>query len=163
MAITRQKKEEVLAKAKDAVSNAGSVVFVNFKGLSVADTTAMRKKLREEGISYSVAKKTLIGKALDDAKFAGERPEFPGELAMAYGADMLAPAREVHDFTKKYKEKLSIVGGVFEGAYKNAAEMSAIALIPSRQTLLAQFVMLINSPLQRMAVVTSEIAKKKEA
>lgn len=163
MAITRQKKETIVSKVADALSNAGSVVFVKFKGLPVKDTTEMRRKLRAAGAGYTVAKKTLVKRALADKNYAGDMPALDGEIAIAYGEDLIAPAREVNEFAKTRKEQLSIVGGVFEGRYMSASEMTAIATIPSRQVLIGQFVNLINSPIQRMAVVVSEIAKKKEA
>lgn len=163
MALTKQKKEEVFGKVKDALVGANSVVFVHTKGLSVGDTQTMRNKLREEGVSYYVAKKTLIKRALEEKKYAGEQPSFEGELALVWGEDLVAPAREVQAFVKSTKAKVNIVGGVFEGRYMSAAEMTEIATIPSRLTLYAQFVNIINSPIQGMVMSLDQIAKKKEA
>src|SRR5690606_32004477 len=87
MAITKEKKQEVVAKVADALSNAVSVVFVHFKGLSVADTSAMRKQLRGEGIGYYVAKKSLIRRALADKGYEGELPNLEGEIALAWSAE----------------------------------------------------------------------------
>ena len=70
-----------MEKVASAVSDAASIVFVHFKGLSVADTAAMRKSLRENGIGYYVAKKTLIRRALAEKGYEGEIPELPGEIA----------------------------------------------------------------------------------
>jgi large subunit ribosomal protein L10 len=163
MAVTKQKKEEVLVKVQRAVSEAGSMVFVKTKGLPVIETQGMRAKLRENGVSYYVAKKTLIKKALAEKNYSGTLPAMDGELAIAWGADLVAPAREVQDFVKSTKEKVKIIGGVFEGRYMSAAEMTEIATIPSQQTLYAQFVMLINSPIQQFVMALDQIAQKKEA
>ena len=161
MAINKEKKVEVVDKLKDAFKKAGSLVFVNFKGLTVADATEMRQALKKEGVSYSVAKKTLTKRALEGEKFAGELPELPGELSIAWGEDLVAPARGVHTFVKKFPERLRILGGVFEKKFMNASEMQAIAEIPSIEVLHGKFVNIINSPIQRFAIALNEIANKK--
>ncbi|MEX0919469.1 MAG: 50S ribosomal protein L10 [Parcubacteria group bacterium] len=160
MAINKEKKVEVVDKLKDAFKKAGSLVFVNFKGLTVGETTEMRKALKEEGISYTVSKKTLTKRALDGEKFAGVLPELPGELSLAWGEDAVAPARGVYGFQKKFPEKLRILGGVFEKRFLNASEMMEIAQIPSLNVLHGKFVNIINSPIQRFAIALNEIANK---
>ncbi len=163
MAITKEKKAQVLGRVEDALSSASSVVFVGAKKLTVAEVSGLRKKLKGEGVSYYVAKKTLIRRALDGRKFEGTVPELPGEIAIAWGEDALAPAREVYDFAKTHKEQMSILGGVFEGRFVDAVAMTDIATIPSRHTLYAMFVNVINSPIQKLAVALDQIAQKKEA
>ena len=163
MAITKQKKEEILKKVQSIVKSAKTLVFANFKGLTVAQATELRRALRAQEVGYTIAKKTLIKRALDEGGFTGEMPEIPGELALAYGADELAPARELATFVKKFPEQLSFAGGVFAGRYVGAAEMSSIAAIPSQNVLRGMFVNIIGSPIQRLAMALSEIAKKKEA
>jgi len=162
MAITKAKKADIVAKLSDAFSKATTVVFVKFGKLSVADTSAMRKTLKEGGTQYVVAKKTLIRRALAARGFEGEIPELPGEIAIAWSADdATAPARGIWEHGKKHKDSLSIMGGVFEGAYADAAKMTAIATIPSVQVLRGMFVNIINSPRQRFALALGEVAKLK--
>ncbi len=164
MAITKAKKQEVVAKVADSVKDAASVVFVAFKGLTVADTSAMRRALRNGGIGYYVAKKTLIRRALADSGYTGTMPELPGEIAMAWSSgDATAPAREIYEHGKKHKDALSIVGGVFDGAFVDAAAMRAIATIPPVPVLRGMFVNVINSPIQGFVIALNEIAKKKPA
>ena len=163
MPISKDKKKEIVKKVADALKDSKSAVFFSFKGFNVKNTTDMRKKLREAKVGYLVAKKTLAKIAMTDAKIAGTIPEMAGETAMAFSADLIAPAREVYDFQKKFKDNLSIVGGIFEGKFMNKEEMLAIALIPSQQTLYAQFVNVINSPIQGIVVALSKIAEKKTA
>lgn len=162
MALTKQKKVEIFTKVQEALKGAGSVVFVKAKGVTVGDTQKMRTTLKENGVSYYVAKKTLVKRALDEKGYTGEIPVFDGELALAWGEDLVAPAREVQGFVKSTKDKVSILGGVFEGRYMSASEMTVIATIPSQQTLYAQFVNVINSPIQGFVVSLSKIAEKKE-
>ncbi len=163
MAINKEKKKEIVAKVKDAVDSADSVVFVNFHGLGVSDTTQLRSSLRDEGVGYTVAKKTLIRRVLDESKTEGEVPSLDGELAIVYGKDLIAPARGVYDFQKEHKDSVAILGGIFEGRYMNQEEMMDIATIPSTPVLYGQFVNLINSPIQRFAVALDQIAQAKEA
>ena len=161
MAITKAKKGEVVDRLKAAFKTAQSLIFVSFKGLSVGNTTTMRSTLRKEGISYSVAKKSLTKRVLDEANYTGLMPELPGELSLAWGEDLVAPAREVYAFQKKFPESLNILGGVFEGRYMSKSEIEGIATIPPTPVLRGMFVNIINSPIQRMAIALSEVAKKK--
>ena len=160
MAITREKKEEVRKTIEDILEKAATIVFVNFKGLGVSDTVLMRRRLREKGIGYYVAKKTLIKMALGTKSFAGEVPVLEGEIALAYSDDPTAAAREIHSFSKDFDKKIGIVGGIFEGEYQNKSAMLDIALIPSKEALLAQFVYIINSPIQGFASVLYQRAEK---
>ena len=161
MAINKQKKSEVIDKLSKAVSGAVSLVFVNFHGLNVADTTKLRKTLTTKKVGYVVAKKTLLKRALGTTKIEGDIPALDGEVALVYGNDPIEPAREINVFQKDHKGEIKIIGGVFEGKYMDAVSMMEIATIPPREVLLAQFVNLINSPIQRFAVVLSQIVGKK--
>ncbi len=161
MAITKDKKKEIVAKVKDAVDSADSVVFVNFHGVGVLDTTELRKNLRDEGIGYTVAKKTLIKRVLEESKTDGIVPSLDGELAIAYGKDLIAPARGVYEFQKEHKDSVAILGGIFEGRYMNKEEMMDIAAIPSTPVLYGQFVNLINSPIQQFVSALGQIAEKR--
>ncbi|HEX8993698.1 MAG TPA: 50S ribosomal protein L10 [Candidatus Paceibacterota bacterium] len=160
MAITKEKKEQIVGKVGEIAKDSTTIVFANFKGLSVAQQTEMRRALRGQGVGYTVAKKTLIKKALGGSA-EGQMPEFRGEVALAYGKDELAPARELAVFVKKFPEQLAFAGGVFGGRFVDAPEMKAIAAIPPLQTLRGMFVNIINSPIQRFAVVLNEVAKTK--
>ncbi len=163
MALTKAKKSELLADAGEITKKAKTIVFVKFDRLTVADNITLRRGVRSEGANYRVIKKTLLKKVLNEGGYQGSMPDMPGEIAVAWSDDLLAPARAVYEFSKTHKEQAEIVGGVFDGVYKSKAEMLSIATIPSRETLIAQFVNLINSPIQRFAVVVSEIAKTKAA
>lgn len=161
MAISKQKKEEIVDKLTSALKSAKALVFVNFKNLSVGNTTDMRRDLKGEGVSYVVAKKTLTRRVLDGQKFEGEMPELPGELALAWSEDLTAPARGIFNFGKKFPGTLKILGGVFDGKYMSGSEMEEIALIPGLDVLRGKFVNIINSPLQRVTIAINEIAKAK--
>ena len=162
MAITRDKKQTILSKLDGVKTDAASIVFVKFNGMAVTDSTKMRADLRDQGVGYYVAKKTLMKRAFD-GQFEGELPALEGEIALAYSVDAIAPAQSIKEYTTKYKNNLAIVGGVFQGVYKNAEEMTEIASIPALPVLRGMFVNVINSPIQGLVLGLNAIAGKKSA
>ncbi len=160
MAISKQKKQAIVSTFSDIVTGAESIVFVQFNKQTVANSNALRRKLRASDVGYKVGKKTLLKRVLSEQGYTGELPILDGEVAVAYSADPLAAAREVYEFQTANKGIVSIVGGVFEKGYKNQTEMLAIATIPPLQTLRGMFVNIINSPIQRFAIALDQIAKK---
>jgi len=163
MAKTKAEKGVIIQKLEDAFKNATSSVFVHFTKVTVADESAMRRALRKEGVSYFVAKKTLIRRALGSLGHAHETLPLDGEVAIAYGGgeDATVAARLIHEFGKKLVDKLTILGGIFEGKLVDGLKMQEIATIPPMQTLRAMFAQLVNSPRQRFAVVLSKVAETK--
>ena len=161
MAITKEKKQEIYEKVQNAVENSSSMVFVNFHGLSVSETTQLRKSLRSEAVGYTVAKKTVVKRVLQDSKTEGEIPVLDGELAVVYSEDLIAPARGINEFKKTHKKNIDILGGIFEGKFMNKEEMMEIATIPSVPVLRGMFVNVINSPIQGLVIALSKIAEQK--
>jgi large subunit ribosomal protein L10 len=162
MAKNREQKSQVMDKVRDIALSAKNVVFLKFHGLGMSETKEMRRSLRDQGVGYFVAKKSLTRKALEGGSVEGEMPQVEGEMAIAWSEDEIAAAREVFEFQKKYKEAVSIQGGIFENRFMNQSEMTEVAQIPSLHVLRGMFVNVINSPIQGMAIVLSETAKKKE-
>ncbi len=161
MAISKAKKAEILEKLKEVFRKSKSLVFVNFRGLSVVNATLLRRTLNDKGVSYRVSKKTLTRRVLEGEKFKGAIPPLEGELALAWGEDLVAPAREIYVFQKKFPEHLRMMGGIFEGRFMTAMEMEEIALIPTLEVLRGKFVNIINSSLQRWVIALGQIAEKK--
>jgi len=160
MAINKAKKQDILEKLETVKKNSESIVFVSFKGVTVKDTTAMRRAMREAGVGYFVAKKTLMKRVFGNS-YEGEMPTLDGEIAVAYSIDPMAPAQTVKEFAIKFKDSVAIVGGVFQGAFKNKEEMTEIASIPPLDVLRGMFAQLLNSPRQRFAVVLDKVAGTK--
>lgn len=162
MAITKQKKKEIVEKVGDIMKKGKTFVFLNFKGLKVNDIVSMRKDLRSKGIGYYVAKKTLLKRTLADGKFEGEMPELSGEIALAYAEDELSPAREIYSFEKKFKDAgMKMLGGIFGGAFMGREGMVGIATIPPMPVLRGQFVNIVSSPIQRLVIALNQIAETK--
>lgn len=163
MALPRAKKAELIASYTDALKGAKSAVYVKFKGLSVADTSTLRSQLFSEKTHYTVVKKTLWKRATDAVGIKGDIPVTGEELAVVYGEDLLTPARLSYEFSKAHKDSFTILGGIFDGEFKNQKDMLAIATIPPREVLLSQLAYLLKSPMQRIAIGLSEVAKTKTA
>jgi len=163
MAISKDKKHEILARVTDALSGAKATVFVGFAKLTVTDASRMRRDLKQADVRYLVAKKTLLRLALKQRGYEGQAPELPGEVAIAWtsGDDVTAPARMVHQYGTKLKGAIALLGGVFEGAFADAAQMTAIATIPPMLVLRGMFVNVINSPIQGLVIALERIREQK--
>jgi len=161
MAISKDKKRAIVAKLMGAFKEASSIMFVGFSKLTVKDASRMRRELANAGVRYYVAKKTLIRLALKEQGYEGEVPDLPGEIAIAWTqGDTTAPARGVHEFGKKLKGAIALLGGVFEGAFADAKKIIAIATIPPMPILRGMFVNIINSPIQGLVIALDQISKK---
>ena len=157
MALTRQKKEDIIKNVAEGIKNAASVAFVKFHGLSVTRADQMRRGLRKKGVSYTVVKKTLLKRVLKDAGISGEEPNLEGKVAIAYGADIVEPAKGIAVYAKKFGDMITLLGGVLESRFLTQEEIKTLAAIPSRQTLLAQLVMVMYSPVTGTVRTLNEV------
>ena len=148
--------EEISASLKDAQS----LVVVDYRGLTVAEDTQLRKTLRENGISYKVYNNTYVSRAVEGTEFESIREVLEGPSAFAVSTeDATAPARVLAEFAKK-APKLEIKAGIVEGTYYDAAGMQQIATIPSRDVLLSKLLGSLQSPVTNLARVLNQIAEK---
>jgi large subunit ribosomal protein L10 len=162
MAITKAQKKEISQKLDAALKDSATVTFVSFTGLGVEDNNVLRKSLKANDTDYFVAKKTLLKRSLDASDLPGDKPDLgEGMVALAYGSDPMAPAREIYEFSKDHNGSIDILGGIFEGSFKSREEMLEIATIPGLETLRGMFANVINSPIQRFAIVLGQVAEKK--
>lgn len=163
MAITKAKKQEVSSKLSSALKDSATAVIVSFSGLSVEKNNLLRKQLKANDSDYFVAKKTLMKRVMDALDISGDQPDLgEGMVAIAFGNDQMAPAREVYEFSKD-TDSMTILGGIFEGSFKSQEEMMTIATIPGMDTLRGMFANVINSPVQRFAVALDQVAQTKNS
>lgn len=150
MAVTRESKEQTVAQLQEELAQLQLVVLTDYRGLTVAEISELRAKLREEGISYRVTKNTLLRLAVSNTEaLKGIEPTtFTGPMALALSTtDEVAPARVVFQYAKEH-EALEIVGAITgDGQVLTPAEVKALALLPTREQLLAQVVGTIAAPL----------------
>jgi large subunit ribosomal protein L10 len=167
MAKTKAQKSEIVDKLAEALKGSATAVFVHYAGVTVTEEYAMRRALTALGVKYFITRKTLMKKAAEKAGVTGELPKLTGEVAVVYGfneaakEDITLSPRGIQEYVKKLAGKLTIVGGIKEGAFVQAAEMQTLATIPPLDTLRGMFVNVINSPIQGFVMALNEVAKKK--
>ena len=146
----------------DKFSAAGSVVVVDYRGLTVAQVTELRKQLREAGVEFKVYKNTLSRRAAEAAGLEGINEFLTGPNAIAFSTeDVVAPAKILNDFAKKH-EALEIKAGVIEGNVATVEEVKALAELPSREGLLSMLLSVLQAPIRNLALVTKAVAEQKE-
>jgi len=155
MAITRQKKEEILEQLLDQLKNAKSIVFADFRGMKVSGANELRQKGRDEGVRIIVAKKSIMKLAFDKAGYEGVNPlELEGSIALMLGMDdEVAPAKLAAEYAKAHEKELKIVAGVLERRLVDDKAIIALSKLPSREELLAKAVGSIAAPMSGMVNV----------
>ena len=153
-------KQPIVDEISAAIKDAQSLVVVDYRGLTVAEDTQLRKNLREAGVSYKVYKNTLVSRAVEGTEFESLRDSLEGPNAFAVSTeDATAPARVLAEFAKK-APNLEIKAGVVEGTFYDAEGMKAIASVPSREVLLSKLLGSLQSPITNLARVLNQIAEK---
>ena len=153
-------KQPIVAEISELLNGAASAVAVDYRGLTVAQDTELRKQLREAGVTYKVYKNTLVNFAIKGTEFESLASTLEGPNAFAISTtDATAPARIIAKFAKT-APALEIKAGVVEGNYYDADGMKTIATIPSREELLSKFLGSIQSPITNFARVLNQIAEK---
>ena len=157
-----ESKKAVVAALTGKMKEATSVVFVDYKGINVAQDTELRKQFREAGVEYSVVKNTLTNFAAKDAGYDFAEI-LNGTTAMASTTgDPIAPARIVCEFAKKNKNTLSIKGGVVEGSVLTAEQLNGFGELPSKNALVASVLGTFLAPISSLAFVLDQIREQKE-
>ncbi|MER2029313.1 MAG: 50S ribosomal protein L10 [Solibacillus sp.] len=146
----------------DKFSAAGSVVVVDYRGLTVAQVTELRKQLREAGVEFKVYKNTLTRRAAEAAGLEGINEFLTGPNAIAFSnEDVVAPAKIINEFAKK-NEALEIKAGIIEGTVASVEDVKALAELPSREGLLSMLLSVLQAPVRNFALATKAVAEQKE-
>ncbi len=153
-------KQPIVQEIASVVEGAESAVLVDYRGLTVAQDTELRKQLREAGITYKVYKNTLMNIAFKGTAFEALAEDLKGPSAIAVSKeDATAPARVLVNFAKK-APKLEVKAGIVDGEYCDANGLKAVADIPSREILLGRLFGSMQSPIANFARVLKQIAEK---
>ena len=155
-------KKPIVDEISELLNGAATAVVVDYRGLTVAEDTALRKQLREAGVVYKVYKNTMINFAIKDTEFADLAQHLEGPTAIAVCKDDATAAARVLAKFAKTAEALEIKGGVVDGIYYLAAGIAKIASIPSRDVLLSKLLGSMQSPITNFARVIKQIAEKNE-
>lgn len=147
MAKTRQQKEAEVQKFIDGLKGAKATVFADLSTLKVNASSSLRRKAEKESVDIATAKKTLLRLAFKEAGIDNVDPKsLPGSVSMLLGSgDEIAPAKIIEAFRKE-NEGVKILGGILESKWLSADEIKALALLPSRQEMLAKLVGTLNAP-----------------
>lgn len=155
-------KKQIVADLVEKFKNSPAVVVVDYRGVSVAQITKLRKELREAGVEYRVVKNTLLTIAAKEAGMEDITTTFKGVTAVAFAKDdVVAPAKIIGKFIKDNKV-MEMKGGILEGKVIDAEAVVALGELPSKEVLLAQVASCFQAPIQRLAYVLEEIRKSKE-
>ena len=157
-----ESKKAVVDALTSKVKEASSVVFVDYKGITVAQDTELRKQFREAGVDYAVVKNTLTNFAAKNAGYDFSEV-LNGTTAMASTTgDPIAPARIVCEFAKKNKNPLSIKGVLVEGSVLSADQLNGFGELPSKNALVASVLGTFLAPISSLAFVLDQIREQKE-
>ena len=155
-------KKPVVEEISELLNGAATAVVVDYRGLTVAEDTELRKQLREAGVVYKVYKNTMINFAIKDTEFADLAQHLEGPTAIAVCKDDATAAARVLAKFAKTAEALEINGGEVDGIYYDAVGIGQIASIPSREVLLSKLLGSMQSPVTNFARVIKQIAEKNE-
>jgi len=156
-------KKPIIEEIQSSIKDAKSVVVVDYRGLTVEQDTRLRKTLRENNITYKVYKNTMINFAIQGTEFEGLAPYLEGPTAIAISTeDATAPARAICKFAKE-APKLEVKAGIVEGTAYDAAGITQIANVPSREELLAKLLGSMKSPISNLARVLNQIAEQQQS
>ena len=155
-----EEKKPIVAEISEYIKDAQSVIAVDYRGLTVAQDTELRKSLREAGVVYKVYKNTFLTRAFEGTDFAQLDSALEGPTAVAISKDdATAPARVIAKFAKT-APAIEIKAGIVEGKFYDAAGMAVISQIPSREELLSRLLGSMQSPITNFARCIKQIAEK---
>ena len=155
-------KKSIVDALSDKIQNATSAVFVDYKGITVAQDTELRNQFRAAGVEYAVVKNTLTRFAANKAGYTEFDEVLNGTTSMASTTDdPIAPARVVCEFAKKTKNVVRIKGGMVEGKVLSVEELMSFGELPSKNALVAQVLGTFLAPISSLAVVLNQILEQK--
>ena len=158
-----ESKKAIVDALADKLQAATSAVFVDYKGITVAQDTELRNRFREAGVEYSVVKNTLTRFAANKVGYDQFDELLNGTTAMASTTgDPIAPARVVCEFSKKNKNVVRIKGGLVEGTVMSIEQLQGFGELPGKDALIAQVLGTFLAPISSLAFVLDQIRIQKE-
>lgn len=160
MSANKEAKKQVVEEIKAKIGESKSVVLVDYKGLTVAEDTALRNEFRKANIQYKVLKNTLVKRAFNDLGVNNFDADLNGTTAVAFGPDETSASKVVIDNAKKYDGKLSAKSAYVNGEYVDVKGIEALAAIPSREVLISTLAGTLQSLIGGLAVALNRVAEK---
>ena len=155
-------KQAIVEALAERIKNAEAGVLVDYKGITVAEDTALRTELRKDEVNYTVVKNTLTRKALDKLGMSGLDEVLNGTTSLATTAgDPIAPFRIISDYSEKLKERFNIKAAFMDGQILSESEIAEIAQLPSKDALYAKVLGTMIAPITGLAVCLGQILEQK--
>lgn len=155
-------KSEVVSEIAGKFQNAQSSVVVEYRGLSVAEITELRRELRENGVDFKVYKNTLARRACDELGLSELNDSLTGPNAIAFSEDAVAPSRVLAKFAKTH-EKLVLKAGVVEGKVVGVETIKELSSLPNKEGMLSMLLSCLQSPVRSFACAVKAVADQKES
>ena len=149
---SKAEKESIVLEIKEKFETSKVAVLTDYRGLNVAEATKLRRRLREAGCEFKIAKNTLTNLAASRVGLEGLEPFLEGQVAIAFGADPVMPAKILSEFIRETK-KMEIKAGVLDGKVIDAKGVKVLADLPPREVLLAMVLGGMQAPLYGFASV----------
>ncbi|MCI9312963.1 MAG: 50S ribosomal protein L10 [Erysipelotrichaceae bacterium] len=155
-------KKAVVTEIADKMKEAQSTVIVEYRGLSVAEVTQLRRELRTENVDFKVYKNSLAQRAAEAAGASELVKDLVGPNAIAFGNDAVAPARVLAKFAKDH-EALVLKSGIVEGKVVGLDTIQKLSVLPNREGMIAKFMGCLQSPVRKFAVALNAVKEQKES
>ena len=155
-------KQDVVTEITTKIKDSQSTVIVEYRGLSVAEVTELRRALRAEDVDFKVYKNTMAQRAVDELGFGEIKNSLTGPNAIAFSKDATAPARVLSKFAKNHKA-LVLKSGIVEGKEVNLETLQELADLPNKEGMLSMLLSCLQSPIRSFACVVKAVADAKEA
>ena len=155
-------KQALVTEISDKIKASQSTVVCEYRGLSVAEVTELRRNLRSEGVDFKVYKNTMVERACDECGYDDLKDALNGPNAFAFSEDATAPARVLAKFAKKHKA-LVLKKGIVEGKVVDEATIKELSQLPNRDGMLSMLLSCLQSPVSSFARVVKAVADAKEA
>ena len=160
MSANLELKKELVENIKSELKEAKSIIFVDYRGITVSEDTAMRKEFRENNVTYKVFKNRLLVRALNELGHTDYDPKmFEGTTAVAFSTDEVAPARVFCKHSENLK-KMAVKFGIVNGQIFSQAQVEELSKIPSKEVLIAMLLGTLNAPVSALARALNAIAEK---
>ena len=157
-----ESKKNVVTEISDKFKNSGSTVVAEYRGLSVAEVTELRRKLREENVEMKVYKNTLASLAAEAADLGDLKDVLTGPNALVFGQDETAASRVLAQFAKKHKA-LILKGGIVEGKVVDENTIKELSALPNREGMLSMLLSVLQAPVSQFARAVNAVAEQKGA
>lgn len=157
-----ESKQQTVNEIAEKLTESQATILVDYRGLNVAEITALRKELRDNNIEYKVYKNTLARRAAESAELGELSDSLVGPTAVAFSKeDVVAPAKILHEFSKKH-EALEVKGGIIEGKVASLEEIKELSTLPDYNGLVSMLLSVLQAPIRNLAYATKAVAEQKE-